>query len=121
MDSQIHCVNKYYNTDTKNIQIYFVLGWVIDILTYVVLYLSRSCIRKCQDPNLVENELKKLLDVYGSNDLISLGDLRRSVSLFLGKNEMVSGEQQDCKEFIDDLLSAINPMFTNLFKFEERS
>ena len=59
--------------------------------------------------------------MYGSNDLISLGNLRRSVSLFLGKNEMVSGEQQDSKEFIDDLLAAINPMFTNLFKFEERS
>ena len=70
---------------------------------------------------MVEKELKKLLDVYGSNDLASLSGLRRAVCLLVGRNEMVSGEQQDSKEFIDRLLETINPMFTNLFRFEERS
>ena len=90
------------------------------IFNYVFNF-PRSCIRKCQDTNVVEKELKKLLDVYGSNDLVSLSGLRRAVCLLVGRNEMVSGEQQDSKEFIDRLLETINPMFTNLFRFEERS
>ena len=70
---------------------------------------------------MVEKELKKLLDVYGSNDLVSLSGLRRAVCLLVGRNEMVSGEQQDSKEFIDRLVETINPIFMNLFRFVERS